>query len=205
MKKNLNYYYRKKYRDLTAIMCVGVLCLSLGITIDIINYFYLVKLDSFDYFKGDSDKHSTFEKVMLLSMRIIQEFTHMFYIFYFVRQIDFKQYVLDIMSGYRIDDQFHSDSKFIMRGIMRKQRKMTTESLYHEEGTEDADTFAFRHSTIANTWGIASNINLIDNTYKENYERNNEIKSINKSILDIPTENTTDISNERYGYKNHLM
>jgi hypothetical protein len=182
MKKNLNYYYKKKYRDLTTIMSVGVICLSLGITIDIITYFYYAQLDSFDYFKGDGDKKSTFEKLSLLSMRIVQESTHMFYIFYFVRQIDFKQYVLDIMSGYRIDEQFHSDSKFIVRGIIPKQRKVDFDSLYHVVDTEheDEDESSLRDSTIANHWGNASNISLIDNTYKENYER--ECESINRTI-----------------------
>lgn len=181
MKKNLNYYYRKKYRDLTTIMIVGFTWLGLSIVIDCINYFLLIELDAIDYFRGGERNHTLSEKVAFVIMRIIQESIHLFYIFYFVRNIDFTQYVIDILSGYRIDAWFHCASRFITKGIVQTERSPTKESLFQVASIEEEES-SRRCSTEVQNWRSTATNKKVDNTYKENYERFQGIEKINRTV-----------------------
>ena len=171
MKTNLNHYYLQKYKDLVYLMSSSVIFLGLTIVIAIMDIMNGVSINSID-FTSNIDSNQVWEQVMFLILSTLLYTSFLFYVFFNIRNIDFKLYIWHILRRYSLDKHYNSSSKFIQPSCFSRIKEVTSSVNEEEESYESVglpSEWSLRKTNPRDyrTGGMTSS--LLNNNYAGSY------------------------------------
>ena len=174
MSSSLNFYYRTQRRDLWLLFIASTFSYVTVSIIYVIDRILLIELSTLNYFRDDESVTSN-QIIVYLCIQSFLVINLMFYIYYNIRNLNFRKCLWDIMKGYGIQDQYPTASRFVRKSI-RPQFIRT--SLMVDSDSDSSDSFVSTSSPPQNlaVWndmhrGTTSSILTTSdpNAYKTNY------------------------------------
>ena len=173
MKNNLNFYFKHNSTNLLILMLINTSFFVVYIAYNAAISFLGVKTtDMFGYSKHDEyyDWQRAFFLVWWIFL-ISAEFT---YIFLNIKGINFKDWMYDMMKGYRILNHYDKFSVFILRNPYYSSSEVNT-SIISSSSIDSLGSYSSKSSTIILDYDT-------DDKYMRNYKLLFEHNSIQNSI-----------------------
>mmetsp|Transcript_15508 Transcript_15508/g.17230 ORF Transcript_15508/g.17230 Transcript_15508/m.17230 type:complete len:172 (-) Transcript_15508:104-619(-) len=114
MKNILYFRYKEKKHDLFLLFLSSVIYKTSSIFLGILDKIFYPKATSFSYSKNMDDK-GWIVFILVLVFDVITQGFYFFYIFYSIKNIDFKRYLFNILEGYELQHKYLEVSIFIKK------------------------------------------------------------------------------------------
>lgn len=115
MRENLSYYYKNQRRHLFLLFLSSILFILTNIILGFMDYASNLTLNSLSYYNEEFGHKSATVFIFVFILAIIQQMWYFFYIFDSINNINFKQYLWDVMKGYNIKQHYPNSSIFLRK------------------------------------------------------------------------------------------
>lgn len=116
LKKELNYYYERKKRDLLILTIVSIMFFVIRLILLYPTKFFNGKPDSMIYLDNyhmEGYKYSVIEFVFVMFIDILSYLPLFFHVYFNIGNINFKVYLQEVLKGYSLEHQYKISSGFI--------------------------------------------------------------------------------------------
>ena len=132
MKNSLNYHYTESWSSLKYLLSFNMIYFLLLFSIDVWVAWERVDYDSMFGF-STNDSYEDWKRVLLVWAQLIASTWLFLYALFNTKSVKFKDWIFDIMTGYKILDKCNVISIFIVKNKLLWNRNLKNESLTSEE------------------------------------------------------------------------